>query len=233
MLSAASFTFIENFHKRRSKKGIKVKIVYTDLAKSIAQQISSLPRTKIKFASNQFLASCFVVMYKTKTLITVASKDDLTLFQIDNKGVTESFIAQFKLLWGQKAQTMYGASGIKMVCDAVIQENKDFYIIGANGMLLKNHMKIFNELEKQRVKTKIKRYHLAIEKTRGSLLNKLPNTEARYLPGHFDSPNVIWVFGNKVAQVLWETDIVILFDDARIADDYRKYFYLLWESAKE
>lgn len=98
----AYFTFIEEFHKRRSKKGIKVKILYTELAKSIAHKISNLPGTKIKFAPNQFFASCFIVMYKTKTLITVASKDDLTLFQIDNKGVTQSFIAQFKLLWNQE-----------------------------------------------------------------------------------------------------------------------------------
>ncbi len=362
----AYFRFIEEFHKRRSKKGIKVKILYTDLAKSIAQQISSLPRTKIKFAPNQFLASCFVVMYKTKTLITVASKDDLTLFQIDNKGVTESFIAQFKLLWDQKvfvsegkaitnffsniltdlkageeyyvingnygdvsefrdffkdyhqkrskkgikanllfnqnmrenehnfalspveckflppdfksplqmtfyksklyislwqkkavgvliedagiveafkayftqlwqqkAQTMSGEAGIKAVCDAVIKENKDLYIIGANGMILKKHMLQFNELEKKREKTDMKRFHLAIEKTRGAPINKLPRTSVRYLPEHFDSPNVIWVFGNKVAQVLWESDIVIVIDDERIANDYRKYFHLLWENAKE
>ncbi|MBI5072820.1 hypothetical protein HZA99_03300 [Candidatus Woesearchaeota archaeon] len=98
----AYFNYIAEFHKRRSKKGIKVKLLYTDLAKSIAERIQVLPGTKIKFAPNQFLSSCFVVMYKTKTLITVASKDDLTLFQIDNKGVTESFIAQFKLLWSQE-----------------------------------------------------------------------------------------------------------------------------------
>lgn len=98
----AYFAYITEFHNRRSKKGIKVKLLYTDLAKSIAHKISELPGTKIKFAPNQFLSSCFVVMYHTKTLITVASKDDLTLFQIDNKGVTESFIAQFKLLWSQE-----------------------------------------------------------------------------------------------------------------------------------
>lgn len=155
------------------------------------------------------------------------------MFKIDSKGVTESFIAQFKLLWNQKAQTMYGEIGIKMVCDAVIEENKDIYLIGANGMILKKHMQLFNTLEKRREKTDIKRHHLAIEKTRGMPINNLPRTNVRYLPEHFDSPNVIWVFGNKVAQVLWESDIVILFDDAQIADDYRNYFNLLWKNAKE
>ncbi|HIH11620.1 TPA: hypothetical protein HA241_05485 [Candidatus Woesearchaeota archaeon] len=96
------FTYIAEFHKRRSKMGINVKLLYTDLAKSIAHNIQDLPGTKIKFAPNQFLSSCFVVMYQTKTLITVASKSDLTLFQIDNKEVTASFIAQFKLLWNQE-----------------------------------------------------------------------------------------------------------------------------------
>ncbi len=171
-------------------------------------------------------------MYQTKTLITVASKDDLTLFKIDNKGVTESFIAQFTALWQQKTQTMYGEVGIKAACDAIIEENKDFYIIGANGMIMKKHAHLLQELEKKREKTNIQRYHLAIEKTRGMPINKLPRTNVRYLPGHFDSPNVIWIFGNKVAHVLWERDIVILLDDNRIADDYRKYFDLLWKTAK-
>ena len=64
-------------------------------------------------------------------------------------------------------------------------------------------------------------------------INKLPRTHVRYLPEQFDSPNVIWVFGNKVAHILWESDVVILLDDARIADDYRNYFNLLWKNAKE
>ncbi len=101
----AYFTYIEEFHKRRAKKGIKVKLLYTKLAEDIALNIKSLPGTQIKFAPNQFLASCFVVMYKTKTLITVASEDDLTLFQIENKGVTDSFVAQFMLLWKQEETT--------------------------------------------------------------------------------------------------------------------------------
>lgn len=103
MQHKAYFAYIAEFHQRRSKMGIKVKLLYTDLAKSIANNIKNLHGTKIKFAPNQFFSACFVVMYYTKTLITVASKEDLTLFQIDNKEITDSFIAQFKLLWNQSA----------------------------------------------------------------------------------------------------------------------------------
>ncbi|MFA6461079.1 MAG: helix-turn-helix domain-containing protein [Candidatus Woesearchaeota archaeon] len=95
----AYFDYIAEFHKRRAKLGIKVRLLYTDLAKSIAKNIKDLPGTKIKFAPQHFFSACFIVMYKTKTLITVASKEELTLFQIDNKEITDSFISQFKLLW--------------------------------------------------------------------------------------------------------------------------------------
>lgn len=95
------FAYISEFHQRRAKKRIKVKILYTELAKTLAQRIKNLPGTTIKFAPNYMLSSCFVVMYNTKTLISVASEDDLTLFQLDNKGVTDSFISQFKLLWNK------------------------------------------------------------------------------------------------------------------------------------
>lgn len=99
MQHKAYFRYIVEFHQRRAKQGIKVKLLYTDLAKSIAKNIEKLPGTQIKFAPQHFFSACFTVMYRTKTLITVASKEDLTLFQIENKEITQSFVAQFKLLW--------------------------------------------------------------------------------------------------------------------------------------
>ena len=43
---------------------------------------------------------------------------------------------------------------------------------------------------------------------------------------------VIWIFGDYVAQVLWDDLIVFMTRNKKIADDYRKYFSFLWESIK-
>jgi len=79
----------------------------------------------------------------------------------------------------------------------------------------------------------IVRHHLAIEVTRNSPINKQPNTQVRYLPKEFNSPMVIWIFGDNVANILWDDEIVYLTQNRKIADDYRKYFQLLWKGAKK
>ncbi|MDO8661267.1 MAG: hypothetical protein Q7K43_05230, partial [Candidatus Woesearchaeota archaeon] len=353
------FAFIVDFHKRRSKKGIKVKLLYSEPAKIIAEQVKALPGTQIKFVSNQFPFSCFVVMYKTKTLITVASEDDLTLFQIDNKSITESFIAQFKILWDQEVKTIRGIEGIKEIfrqtlkcsetkfiggrgyiakrahdffydeyvpeaikcghkwknlmlpggeqvatlpfieskllsaeystphvifiygdtvanvlwekepiayviqdtriaksyeeyftmlwnqetstlkgfegikalCNEVLTTNKYLYKLGVNGVLHDRYNAYFFEFEKKRISRGINLFNLSLERTRGKPINLRPNTKVRYLPKEFDSPLVIWIFGDTVANILWDTELIHIIRNKKIANDYRKYFDLLWKNA--
>ncbi len=63
------------------------------------------------------------------------------------------------------------------------------------------------------------------------LQSKLRNLSVRYLPEEFSSPLVIWVFGEYVAQILWDDLIIFMTKNKKIADDYRKYFRLLWNSS--
>jgi hypothetical protein len=67
----------------------------------------------------------------------------------------------------------------------------------------------------------------------GVKFNELPDTESRYLPKEFLSPMVIWVFGNKVAHVIWDSESIFLIDNKQVADDYRNYFKMLWGMGKE
>jgi HTH-type transcriptional regulator, sugar sensing transcriptional regulator len=91
--------FITHYHQKRSKKGVKVKILYSEAGREWAENIKDLPNTMIKFAPSQLLTSSFMLMYKDKTLMAVPTKNDVTYFRIDNKEVTGSFKSQFELLW--------------------------------------------------------------------------------------------------------------------------------------
>jgi len=93
--------FIKHYHEKRAKKGVKVKILYSEVGEPWGKEIEHLPYTKIKFAPSQLMTSSFILMYKNKTLIAVSTKDDVTYVRIESKEVTDSFKSQFELLWGQ------------------------------------------------------------------------------------------------------------------------------------
>jgi len=64
-------------------------------------------------------------------------------------------------------------------------------------------------------------------------LNTLEYTEARYLPKEFDSPVSTNICGDEVVFVLWEKNpITIQIKNRKIADVYKKYYEVLWDTAK-
>ena len=66
-------------------------------------------------------------------------------------------------------------------------------------------------------------------KERIAYLNSLPFTEARYFPTKTGSPATTLVYGDKVAFVIWSEPLLgILIQSKRMAEQYRRYFALLY-----
>jgi hypothetical protein len=65
-----------------------------------------------------------------------------------------------------------------------------------------------------------------------------PITKSKYyefkvLPKELSSPNVIYVYGESVANVLWsEPPVAFAIKDKRIAESYRQYFKFIWKKIK-
>lgn len=246
---SAYFTFIEQFHKRRAKKGIKVKLLYTELVKSIASNIENLPGTKIKFVPQHLLSSCFVVMYKTKTLITVASEDDLTLFKIDSKGVTESFMKQFKLLWKQDVSVVEGFEGMQQALQTFLNSLKageTWDVLGATfGEEEKKFAEIFTDIHKQRREKGIKGRMLfqqqAAKFIRENKGNKTYNEAVlhagntiKYLPYETQSPVAIFPSAEKTLLVIQKkTPVAITIENKEVAQAFKKHFEQLWNQSEK
>ena len=65
-------------------------------------------------------------------------------------------------------------------------------------------------------------------------LKKIPYAEIRFLPKNYATPAATNIYGNKVAIINWtENPLAILINNKEIADSYRKYFEILWKSAKD
>ena len=78
--------------------------------------------------------------------------------------------------------------------------------------------------------------HLLNEKYK-SLYQKrkrLPHTEFRFLPKEIEMPTSIEIYGEKVLIfiLLQEDPLAIMIHSKAASDSFRKYFYVLWKSAK-
>ncbi|MBI2573357.1 hypothetical protein HYV86_05835 [Candidatus Woesearchaeota archaeon] len=236
----AYFSFVEQFQRRRAARGIKVKLLYSEPAKSLAQAIEKLPKTEIKFTPNQFLFSCFVLMYKTKTLIVVAAKEDLTLFQIDNKDVTDSFIAQFELLWNQDAQSYKGFDATVAQFENMISElraGEEYCVLGASlhlgGERLKKWLVDFHQ---RRIEKGVKAKLLSTVESRDGIIQNVRNagdpnfhlSQVRTLAPGMNAPFQVNLFRNKVVITLWDEMRCFVIESQKLKDNFQNYFETLW-----
>lgn len=222
--------YLKLFEVKRSREKIPLKIIFSEGSRLI-DYYSKIPYTEVKVLPKENITPSEVEIYGDKTAIILWGEKPMA-FVIENKEVADSFRKYFNLLWERDTLTLKGKEGIIEMCEQVLRTGKDVYLIGANGWLPFTHSDYFPDFEKRRVERGITRHHVAIEKTRGTPFSRLGKLKVRYLPREFSSPMVIWVFGDYVAQVLWDEQIVFMVKNRKVAKDYRKYFRFLWRNAK-
>tara|TARA_Y100000034_G_C6876141_1_gene400710 strand:- start:141 stop:857 length:717 start_codon:yes stop_codon:yes gene_type:complete len=107
--------------------------------------------------------------------------------------------------------------------------NKEILILGASKSAFEVLPFYFKWYDKDRVKNKIKARIIANEE-----LKKIPLSEIRYLPQKYANPLAINIYKDKVAIILWEKQpLAIVIKNLEIADSYRKYFELMWRTARK
>ena len=123
-----------------------------------------------------------------------------------------------------------GKEGIKALFEHMLDYKENFFIGGGFYImdLLPHYWPQYNE---RRIKRKVHWYSLSLPETKK---RKVPETrllDLRYLPkGLSTNPAVIFIFGDKVANVLWgEEWFAFMIESKEIAESYRKYFKYLWE----
>ncbi len=222
--------FFNDFHKRRAKKGVRARMLFDLGARfTIGKDRQNTDLTKVKYLPQGYISPAAINIYGDNVTIMTWSQEPLTIV-VHNKEFSNSFRSYFNLLWEQDVQVLNGQEGIELLCEAVLKEKRDLYLLGANAEIFRRDPPLFEDFERKRIQVGIKRHHLSIEETRGSGFNKLPLLDVKYLPPEFSSPLVIWIFGDYVANVLWEKEVQgFLIKNKKIADDYRKYFNVLWQ----
>ncbi|MBD3309933.1 hypothetical protein GF351_01805 [Candidatus Woesearchaeota archaeon] len=222
--------FFKNYHKKRSAKGVRVKLLFSEKGREWADNMKNMPLTEIRFASAQMLASSFILIYKEKTLISVVAQEDITLFRIDNKEVANSFRSQFEQLWNQDTRILKGINAIQDLFEDMLN-HKEVDFIGARGYFVDKRPKFIDRWEKEAKKKGFRMRNIVDPGVKGHRITNFSFAQTRYtLPKEFSELSVFWIFGNKVAISNWvgKEPIVVIIENKNLNRMYKKQFELLW-----
>src|SRR3989344_3404606 len=122
-----------------------------------------------------------------------------------------------------------GNEGIKTILKDCLNY-KEILMIGATGDVENRLPYFWPHYNKKREKLKCKWKLLLIYEAKNKPITKSKYYEYKILPKILSGLNVIYIYGDNVANVLWlEKPIAFVVKHKVLADNYRKYFRYLWK----
>lgn len=187
-------------------------------------------------------------MLAEKGLVSFIIKNNVRLFQSSEPEVVlemlkekeemiKEILPEMKSLFLQtrekeEANFFKGRNGLKTVMEDQISSGKDILIIGASPLAYEILQFYFKWFDKRRVENKMK-VKIIFNRTDKKL--KVPLSEIRFLPQKYSSPLAVNIYGDKVALVLWskKDPFAVVMKNKEMTEGYRKYFELMWKSARK
>ena len=128
------------------------------------------------------------------------------------------------------AQIYRGTNGVKAVYEDILK-CKAHYFIGGGRYVMKNIPNYWNNFNLRRIKSKIKFYNLVRHELKKEI-KPLKYEYIKLLRKDFSAhPNVIFIWGNKTANVLFDDEFfAFVIESRQIAENYRKYHKYLWDN---
>jgi sugar-specific transcriptional regulator TrmB len=126
-----------------------------------------------------------------------------------------------------------GKEGIKALFNEMLGFSDHYYIGGNWGMVKYVGKEWVDRWMEKRVKKKIWMHDILAPDVELLASYPLPTEyyEFRILPPEFGSPNVILIYGNRVANIFWgENLFAFQIENADIAKNYVTYFNYLWKT---
>jgi len=226
----------------------KVYLTLLKLGESPASEIikkTQLHRTTIYDVLERLIEKgliSFIIKNKIKYYLTASSSkfEDLAL---EEKNKAERKVELAKKIMNEISafkkedkerlivQLFVGDKGFKTVMDDILNEGKDFLILGSGGRLVDTLPDYVEQWAEKRRKRKLKAKIIYI---RGAKAPKWKLNEIRYIPKEYSSPVSTTIYGKKVIIFLDESPVsMILIESEKVAKTYKNYFDLLWKIAKK
>jgi predicted transcriptional regulator len=124
-----------------------------------------------------------------------------------------------------------GKEGMKSVFEDTLNY-KDVYFIGGGYYIMDLLPFYWPHFNKRRIKLGVRWHNLARHETKGREIPEKRLMSMKYLPKDFSgSPSVIFIFGDKIVNVLWGDEwFAFMVQSKQIAENYKRYFNYLWKS---
>ncbi len=216
---------ISNLNKIQEKTGIERRNIYDILNKLIEKGLVSYTLEKGK--------RTYQLTSPTKLLKEIEKKEE-SLKELKNKipDLTEIFNTNKPEI---RAEVYRGNESIKALLTESLNYKEQHWIGGNSGIEDTNINIWFSHWMKERAEKKIWMYDLTDygKELKGFKSNKKTFYERQELPKGFNSPMVIFIFGNKIAQILWgKQSFAFVLESEEIKESFMKYFNHFWKKQK-
>lgn len=126
-----------------------------------------------------------------------------------------------------------GKEGIKSLFEHMLNF-KDNYFIGGGFYIMDLLPHFWPQYNERRIKKGVYWHSLSLYETKKRTVPETRLLELKYLPKELSvNPSVVFIFGDKIANVLWgEEWFAFMIESKEITDSYKKYFGYLWKIAK-
>ena len=233
-----------------SKNEAKVYLTLLNLGSSTAGTVaekSRVYRTNVYESLNRLIEKGLVsYIYKGHQKLFQAEEPSKILSVLEEK--KEAFLKVLPQLNlnsklnknKEKVSIFEGQNGIKAIMNNILKEKEEtnsfdeVVTFGVPKDMVFRVKTFIKQYHKKRIDLKLYQKHLYDQNAsrRIAFLNKLPYTEAAYLPNAINSPATTLVYGDKVSFWIWSDPVLcILIESKRMADAYRQYFYILYSLA--
>lgn len=141
-----------------------------------------------------------------------------------------------KLAGEEQEGTIYKSKkGLKSIFEDILKEKKPWLVFGATGNFKELFQSYFIHFQERRAKLKIPLKIIFKEELKKQQREKeLKLCEIKYLPDSYLSPATTFIYGDKVVVISWSADpMAFLIRSKAVADSYKSFFNLLWETARK
>ncbi len=226
-------SYFEFFTKKLEQLGIKQKMVLLDL-EEVRKKAKELPLLEAKYIDPSEPSSVVWWLYGNRIAIIVW-KSEPEVIRIVSSEYVKAFKKSFDLAWQEESRTYHGLEGVKAVLEDTLNY-KETIFIGANGQAV---ARLPDYIKNSYTPRAMKIGHVWRGVAKRMILDtpapKVPFFQIRLFPKNVKpSPNVIWIWGDNVANIVWlEKPVVFLVKNKVVAKSYREYFQFLWKDAEK
>ncbi|MBI5390633.1 hypothetical protein HZB02_04035 [Candidatus Woesearchaeota archaeon] len=139
-----------------------------------------------------------------------------------------------KLSTEEQEATLYKSkNGLKSLFEDILTEKSPWFVFGATGKFKELFHAYFIHFHNRRAALKIPLRIIFNNGMRGQKREEdLTLCEIKYLQDSYISPSTTFIYGDKVAVINWSSEpVAFVMRSKQVANSYRSFFGILWETA--